>query len=75
MQDSKKVDIFFVPSIDEKYKVDAGESFDYYSDINCLGLQKSSKSGTCTIADSGGILVVNSDSLGSVVADIYLEEK
>ncbi len=75
VQDSKKVDIFFVPSIDEKYKVDAGESFDYYSDINCLGLQKSSKSGTCTIADSGGILVVNSGNSGSVVADIYLEEK
>ena len=75
VQDSKKVDIFFVPSIDEKHKVDAGESFDYYSDINCLGLQKSSKSGTCTIADSGGILVVNSGNLGSIVADIYLEEK
>ena len=75
VQDSKQVDIFFIPSIKEKYKVDSGDSFDYYSDINCLGIQKSSKSGTCKVADSGGMLVVNSNNQESIVASLYLEEK
>ncbi|MDX1596097.1 MAG: matrixin family metalloprotease, partial [Nitrosopumilaceae archaeon] len=74
VQDYKQVDIFFIPSVNEKYKVDSGDSFDYYSDINCLGIQKSSKSGTCQVADSGGMLVVNSGN-ESVVASLYLEER
>jgi len=76
VKDSKKVDIFFVPSLQEKYKVDSGESFNYYSDINCIGLDKSSKMGICKeIADSGGMLIINSDNQGTISLKVYLEEQ
>jgi len=76
VKDSKKVDIFFVPSIEEKYRVDSGESFNYYSDINCLGLDKSSKMGVCKeIADSAGMLIINSDNQGIISLKVYLEEQ
>jgi len=76
VKDSKKVDIFFVPSIEEKYKVDSGESFNYYSDINCIGLDKSSKMGVCKkIADSAGMLIINSDNQGIISLKVYLEEQ
>ena len=75
VEDSKKVDIFFVPSIEEKYKVDSGESFSYYSDINCIGLDKSSKTGVCKVVDSGGMLIINSDNQGIISLKVYLEEK
>ena len=76
VKDSKKVDIVFVPSVEEKYKVDSGESFDYYSDINCIGLDKSTKMGVCKeIADSAGILIINSDSQGIISLKVYLEEQ
>jgi len=76
VKDSKKVDIFFVPSIEEKYRVDSGDSFNYYSDINCLGLDKSSKMGVCKeIADSAGILIINSDNQGTISLKVYLEEQ
>ncbi|MCV0373580.1 MAG: matrixin family metalloprotease [Nitrosarchaeum sp.] len=74
VQDSNKVDVFFVPSIDEKYKVDSGKSFNYYSDINCIGLDKSHKSGMCTIANSGGMLVINSND-HAVATKLHLEEQ
>ncbi|MCH7560461.1 MAG: matrixin family metalloprotease [Thaumarchaeota archaeon] len=76
VENSKKVDIFFVPSIEEKYRVDSGESFDYYSDINCLGLNKSFKIGVCKeIADSGGMLIINSDNQGIISLNVYLAEQ
>jgi len=76
VKDSKKIDFFFVPSIEEKYKVDSGESFNYYSDINCLGLDKSSKMGVCKeIADSAGMLIINSDDQGIISLKVYLEEQ
>ncbi|HJJ23415.1 MAG TPA: matrixin family metalloprotease, partial [Nitrosopumilus sp.] len=75
VKDSKKVDIFFVPSIEEKYKVDSGKSFSYYSDINCLGLDKSSKMGICKVADSGGMLIINSDNQSIVSLKVHLEEQ
>ena len=76
VKDSKKVDIFFVPSIEEKYKVDSGKSFNYYSDINCLGLDKSSKIGICKeVADSGGMLIINSDNQGIISLKVHLEEQ
>lgn len=75
VKDSKNVDIFFVPSIKEKYKVDAGEAFDYYSDINCIGLDKSSKAGVCKVADSAGMLIINSDNTETVSLKVHLEEQ
>lgn len=76
VDDSKKVNIFFVPSIQEKYKVDSGEEFNYYSDMNCLGLSKSSKIGLCKeITDSGGMLIINSDNEDSVSVTVHLEEQ
>jgi len=74
VQDSNKVDVFFVPSIDEKYKVDSDKSFGYYSDINCIGLDKSRKSGVCTIANSGGMLIINPND-HAVTTKIHLEEQ
>jgi|ETN07SMinimDraft_1059922.scaffolds.fasta_scaffold29550_2 hypothetical protein len=68
--------IFFVPSIEEKHRVDSGDSFNYYSDINCLGLDKSFKIGVCKeIADSAGILIINSDNQGTVSLHVHLEEQ
>ncbi len=76
VKDSMKVDIFFVPSIEEKYKIDSGESFNYYSDINCIGLDKSSKMGVCKkIVDSAGMLIINSDNQGTISLKVYLEEQ
>jgi chromosome segregation ATPase len=75
VKDSKKVDIFFIPSIEEKYKVDTGKEFNYYSDINCIGLDKSSKSGMCKVADSAGMLIINPDNKNSISLDIHLEEQ
>ena len=69
------MDIFFIPSIKEKYKVDAGEAFDYYSDINCIGLDKSSKAGVCKVADSAGMLIINSDNTETVSLKVHLEEQ
>ena len=76
VKDSKKVDIFFVPSVEEKYRVDSGESFNYYSDINCIGLDKSYKIGVCKeIADSAGMLIINSNNQGTISLKVYLEEQ
>jgi len=75
VKDSKKVDMFFIPSIDEKYKVDAGEEFNYYSDINCIGLDKSTKSGLCKVADSAGMLIINLDNNSSISVNVNLEEQ
>jgi len=75
VKDSKNVDIFFVPSIEEKYKVDSGEPFNYYSDINCLGLDKSYMMGVCQVVDSGGMLIINSDNQGTISLKVYLEER
>ncbi len=75
VENSKTVDIFFVPSIEEKYKVDAWKAFDYYSGINCLGLDKSFKTGICKIADSGGMLIINSDNQDTISLKVYLEEQ
>lgn len=75
VNESKKVDIFFVPSENEKYKVDSGMTFDYYSDINCLGLEKSYLNGACKVADSAGILIVNSGDQGIISLKLYLEEE
>jgi len=75
VNDSKNADIFFVPSIDEKYKVDSGMTFDYYSDINCLGVEKSYLNGACKVADSAGMLIVNSGNQGTISLKLHLEEK
>jgi len=76
VKDSMKVDIFFVPSVKEKYKVDSGESFSYYSDINCIGLDKSLKIGVCKeIVDSAGMLIINSDNQNTISLKVYLEEQ
>ncbi|QDI88223.1 matrixin family metalloprotease [Candidatus Nitrosopumilus sp. SW] len=75
VNDSKTADIFFVPSIDEKFKVDSGMTFDYYSDINCIGLEKSYKNGACKVADSAGMLIINSGDQGTISLKIYLEEQ
>ncbi len=76
VKDSKKVDIFFVPSVEEKYRIDSGKSFNYYSDINCIGLDKSFKIGVCKeIADSAGMLIINSDNQGTISLKVYLEEQ
>jgi len=75
VKDSKKADIFFIPSIDEKYKVDEGKKFNYYSDINCIGLDKSAKSGACKVADSAGMLIINPDVNNSILVNINLEEQ
>ncbi len=76
VNDSKKMDVFFVPSMEEKYKVDSGDSFNYYSDISCLGIDKSFKMGVCKeIADSGGMLIINSDNEGTILLKVYLEEQ
>ena len=75
VENSKTVDIFFVPSIEEKNKIDAGKAFDYYSDINCLGLDKSFKTGICKVADSAGMLIINSDNQDTISLKVYLEEQ
>ncbi|MHA7733694.1 matrixin family metalloprotease [Nitrosopumilus sp. S6] len=75
VSESKTADIFFVPSVDEKYKVDSGMTFDYYSDINCIGLEKSYKNGSCKVADSAGILIINSGDQGTISLKIHLEEQ
>ena len=75
VNDSKNADIFFVPSIDEKYKVDSGMTFDYYSDINCLGVEKSYLNGACKVADSAGMLIINSGDQGTISLKLHLEEK
>ena len=73
--DSKSIDVFFVPSIKEKSKVDSGEPFDYYSDINCIGIDKSSKTGVCKVADSAGMLIINSNNQEPVSVTVSLEEE
>ena len=75
VSDSKNADIFFVPSIDEKYKVDSGMTFDYYSDINCLGVEKSYLNGACKVADSAGMLIINSGDQGTISLKLHLEEQ
>lgn len=75
VNDSKNVDVFFVPSIDEKYKVDSGMTFDYYSEINCLGIEKSYLNGACKVADSAGMLIINSGDQGTISLKLYLEEQ
>ncbi|KFM19436.1 Matrixin domain containing protein [Marine Group I thaumarchaeote SCGC AAA799-P11] len=75
VNESKTADIFFVPSENEKYKVDSGMTFDYYSDINCLGIEKSYINGACKVADSAGMLIINSGDQGTISLKIYLEEK
>ena len=75
VSDSKNADIFFVPSIDEKYKVDSGMTFDYYSDINCLGVEKSYLKGACKVADSAGMLIINSGNQGTISLKLHLEEQ
>ena len=75
VNESKKADIFFVPSENEKYKVDSGMTFDYYSDINCLGLEKSYLNGACKVADSAGMLIINSGDQGTISLKLYLEEQ
>lgn len=74
VSDSNKIDVFFVPSIDEKKNVDSGKPFDYYSNMGCIGLDESYKTGLCKIADSGGMLLINS-SIHPVKVNITLEEK
>lgn len=74
VQDSNKVDVFFVPSIDEKQNVEDGKSFDYYSNMECIAIEKSYKSGVCKIADSGGMLLINSNK-NPITVKVYLEEK
>ena len=75
VNDSKNVDIFFIPSIDEKYKVDSGMAFDYYSDINCIGVEKSYLNGACKVADSAGMLIINPGNQGTISLKLYLEEQ
>ena len=65
-----------MPSIEEKYRIDSGDSFDYYSDFNCIGLDKSSKTGVCKeIADSAGMLIINSYNQDTISLKVYLEEQ
>lgn len=73
---TKKFDLFFVPSDAEKQTFDAGKQFDYYSNINCIGLSKSAQSGTCeNVADTGGLLIVNSENNEKITISVHIEEK
>ena len=73
---TKKFDLFFVPSDAEKQTFDAGKQFDYYSNINCIGLSKSAQSGTCeNVADTGGLLLVNSENNEKITISVHIEEK
>jgi uncharacterized coiled-coil DUF342 family protein len=73
---TKKFDLFFVPSDAEKQTFDAGKQFDYYSDINCIGLSKSTQSGTCrNIVDTGGLLIINSENNENITVNVHIEEK
>jgi len=73
---TKKFDLFFVPSETEKQMFDAGKKFDYYSDINCIGLGKSVQSGTCkNVVDTGGLLIINSENNEKITVTVHIEEK
>ena len=73
---TKKFDLFFVPSDAEKQRFDAGKKFDYYSDINCIGLSKSVQSGTCkNVVDTGGLLIINSENKEKITVTVHVEEK
>ena len=73
---TKKFDLFFVPSDAAKQRFDAGKQFDYYSDINCIGLGKSVQSGTCkNVVDTGGLLIINSENNEKITVTVHIEEK
>lgn len=73
---TKKFDLFFVPSDAEKQAFDNGKKFDYYSDINCIGLSKSIQSGTCrNVIDTGGLLIINSENNEKITISVHIEEK
>ena len=55
--------------------MDQGNEFSYYSDINCIGLDKTTKSGSCEVADSAGMLIINPDNKNSISVNVHLEEK
>lgn len=73
---TKKFDLFFVPSDAEKQRFDAGKKFDYYSDINCIGLSKSVQNGICkNVVDTGGLLIINSENKEKITVTVHVEEK
>ena len=73
---TKKFDLFFVPSDAEKQRFDEGKQFDYYSDINCIGLSKSVQNGICkNVVDTGGLLIVNSENKEKITVTVHVEEK
>jgi len=73
---TKKFDLFFVPSDTGKQAFDSGKQFDYYSEINCIGLSKSVQNGICEkVVDTGGMLIVNSENKEKITVTVHIEEK
>jgi len=55
----KKIDYFFIPSKSEYQNFLNGEQFKYYSDPDCLDLNRSGQIGICkNVSDNAGLLLI-----------------
>ena len=55
----KKIDYFFIPSKIEYQNFLNGKQFKYYSDPDCLGLNRSGQIGICkNVSDNAGLLLI-----------------
>ncbi len=55
----KKIDYFFIPSKSEYQNFLNGKQFKYYSDPDCLGLNRSGQIGICkNVSDNAGLLLI-----------------
>ena len=55
----KKIDYFFIPSKIEYQNFLNGKQFQYYSDPDCLGLNRSGQIGICkNVSDNAGLLLI-----------------
>ena len=55
----KKIDYFFIPSEIEYQNFLDGKQFKYYSDPDCLDLNRSGQIGICTnVSDNAGLLII-----------------
>lgn len=74
VKDSKKIDFFFVPSIAEKSVYDSKKTFNYYSDLSCMGIGKTSQSNTCkNVTDSAGILIIAPEMKYGEIASVHVK--
>lgn len=75
---NNKIDVFFVPSKNEYYSAVSDKPFQYYSDPNCLGINRSGQVGVCeNVSDNAGLLLIAPDSIrgDKITVRVSLAEK